>query len=111
LLRFQGRTTTEGAPVEEIRGATRKALQNLVELAIREQVDFMVVAGDIYDGDLADRLLEATGTVRINRGFVGIGDSSSRPQDNKIGRHPRGEGAQTLVEAQRPGGVPSGHGE
>lgn len=46
--------TYEGAPVEEIRGATRRALENLVDLAIREQVDFVVIAGDLYDGDWRD---------------------------------------------------------
>ncbi|WP_164104616.1 metallophosphoesterase family protein [Candidatus Laterigemmans baculatus] len=44
----------EGAPVEEIRGATRRALENLVDLAIREEVDFVVIAGDLYDGDWRD---------------------------------------------------------
>lgn len=44
----------EGAPADEIRGATRRALENLVDLAIREQVDFVVIAGDLYDGDWRD---------------------------------------------------------
>jgi exonuclease SbcD len=44
----------EGAPVDQIRGATRKALENLVELAICERVDFVVIAGDLYDGDWRD---------------------------------------------------------
>ncbi len=44
----------EGAPVEEIRGATRKALENLVDLAIAQSVDFLLIAGDIYDGDWRD---------------------------------------------------------
>jgi DNA repair protein SbcD/Mre11 len=44
----------EGAPVEEIRGATRKALENLVRLAIEEAVDFVLIAGDLYDGDWRD---------------------------------------------------------
>ncbi len=44
----------EGAPVEEIRGATRKAFENLVQLAIDETVDFVLIAGDLYDGDWKD---------------------------------------------------------
>ena len=44
----------EGAPVEEIRGATRKAFENLVRLAIDEAVDFVLIAGDLYDGDWKD---------------------------------------------------------
>jgi len=42
------------APAARIRQATRDALGNLVDLAIRERVDFMVVAGDLYDGDWQD---------------------------------------------------------
>ena len=42
------------APVEEIRGATRRALEHLVQLAIDEAVDFVVIAGDLYDGDWKD---------------------------------------------------------
>lgn len=44
----------EDAPVDQIRGATRKAFDNLVELAIREEVAFVLLAGDIYDGDWKD---------------------------------------------------------
>lgn len=44
----------EGAPVDEIRGATRKALANLVALAIEEAVDFVLIAGDLYDGEWKD---------------------------------------------------------
>lgn len=44
----------EGAPVEQIRNATRKALENLVHLAITEQVKFVLIAGDLYDGDWRD---------------------------------------------------------
>ena len=44
----------EGAPVEEIRGATRRALDNLVQLAMDEAVDFVLIAGDLYDGDWRD---------------------------------------------------------
>ncbi len=44
----------EGAPVDAIRNATRRALTNLVDLAIRESVDLVVIAGDLYDGDWND---------------------------------------------------------
>jgi DNA repair protein SbcD/Mre11 len=43
-----------GAPVDKIRLATREALVNLVELAIHEAVAFVVIAGDVYDGDWDD---------------------------------------------------------
>jgi len=41
----------EGAPVEQIRSATRSALAKMVDLAIGESVDLVVIAGDLYDGD------------------------------------------------------------
>jgi DNA repair exonuclease SbcCD nuclease subunit len=44
----------EGAPVAECRGATRRALENLVELALVEKVAFVVIVGDLYDGDWPD---------------------------------------------------------
>ncbi len=44
----------EGAPVEQLRGATRQALKSLVELAIQQRVDFVIIAGDVYDGDWRD---------------------------------------------------------
>ena len=42
------------APAERLRTATRDAFHNLVTQAIDEQVDFMVIAGDVYDGDWKD---------------------------------------------------------
>ena len=44
----------EGAPVDEIRSATRRAFDNLIELAIEEAVAFVLLAGDLYDGDWKD---------------------------------------------------------
>ena len=39
----------EGCPEEQIRGAVEKALRNLVEVAIREEVAFVILAGDLFD--------------------------------------------------------------
>jgi DNA repair exonuclease SbcCD nuclease subunit len=44
----------EGAPVDEIRSATRRAFDNLIDLAIDEEVAFVLLAGDLYDGDWKD---------------------------------------------------------
>lgn len=51
---LRGLSRHEGAPVERLRGATRRALQRLVELAVAEEVAFVVLAGDIYDRDWPD---------------------------------------------------------
>ena len=42
------------APVALLRTATRDAFRALVDLAIDEAVDFMVIAGDLYDGAWKD---------------------------------------------------------
>ncbi len=44
----------EGAPVGLLRGATRRAFEQLVALAVDEAVDFVLIAGDLYDGDWRD---------------------------------------------------------
>jgi exonuclease SbcD len=48
---LRGLDRYEGAPVEQAREATRGALGKLVALARAEKVDFVVIAGDLYDGD------------------------------------------------------------
>ena len=42
------------APVAQLRQATRRAFDNLVDLAIEEQVAFVLLSGDLYDGDWKD---------------------------------------------------------
>jgi exonuclease SbcD len=51
---LRGLERYEGAPVDEIRGATRRAFENLVDLALAEEVAFLLLAGDLYDGDWKD---------------------------------------------------------
>lgn len=43
-----------GAPAAELRSATRHALRNLTRLCLEERVDFLLIAGDVYDGDWTD---------------------------------------------------------
>lgn len=51
---LRGLSSYADAPAERLRTATRDAFHNLVTQAIDEQVDFMVIAGDVYDGDWKD---------------------------------------------------------
>ncbi|MGD9656427.1 MAG: exonuclease SbcCD subunit D [Methylocystis sp.] len=51
---LKGVSGQQGAAAERIRTATRVAFDNLVGQAIEEQADFMVIAGDLYDGDWRD---------------------------------------------------------
>ena len=44
----------EGAPIEQIQSATRRAFINMIELACDEKVDFILLSGDLYDVDWKD---------------------------------------------------------
>ncbi|MBU0654538.1 MAG: DNA repair exonuclease [Gammaproteobacteria bacterium] len=51
---LRGLSRHDSAPVESIRGACRRAFENLIDRAIEERVAFVLLAGDIYDGDWKD---------------------------------------------------------
>ena len=61
---LKGLEIYQDAPVEQIRGAARRAFDNLIELAIDEEVAFVLLAGDLYDGDWKDY---NTGIYFVNR--------------------------------------------
>jgi len=51
---LRGLAAYQNAPVEALRNATRDAFTNLVNEAIELAVDFLVIAGDLYDGAWRD---------------------------------------------------------
>ena len=51
---LRGLSRYESAPEESIRNACRRAFENLVDLAIEEKASFLLLAGDLYDGDWKD---------------------------------------------------------
>lgn len=51
---LRGLDRYEGAPVERFRKATRRALEHLVDLCLDEEVDLVLLAGDLFDGDWKD---------------------------------------------------------
>lgn len=96
----------EGAPVEEIRGATRRAFDNLVELAIGEEVAFVLLVGDLYDGDWKDYntglyFVERMGRLRDAgiRVFIVAGNHDAASQ---ITKHLRLPDNVTLFSARNP---------
>lgn len=51
---LRGLSRYESAPADAIRDACRRAFENLVDLAIEEKVSFVLLAGDLYDGNWKD---------------------------------------------------------
>ena len=51
---LRGLAAYQNAPVDSLRTATRDAFVRLIDVAIEEVVDFMVIAGDLYDGSWPD---------------------------------------------------------
>ncbi|MEX1026028.1 MAG: DNA repair exonuclease [Planctomycetota bacterium] len=51
---LRGLSSYPGAPVERLRGATRQAFEQLVDEALAREVAFVILAGDIFDGDWPD---------------------------------------------------------
>ncbi len=92
----------EGAPVEEIRDACRRALGNLVDYILENNIPLLLIAGDLYDADCPDfqtllhfalqmdRLRDAGTRVAIIRGNHDAGNAMTRslklPDNVKIFR-------------------------
>ena len=72
---LQGLESRDAAPTQLLRGATRRAFENLVRLAIEEKVDFLLIAGDLYDGDWKDYntgLFLRSQMVRLNKEGISV---------------------------------------
>jgi len=92
---LRGLERYEGAPAEEIRGATRRAFERLVDLAIEEEVAFVLLAGDLYDGDWKDYNTGLFFIAQMNRmreagipAFVIAGNHDAASQITKVLRPP-----------------------
>lgn len=51
---LRGLVRYDGAPVDRLRSATRDAFANLVTTAVERGVAFVIIAGDVFDGDWRD---------------------------------------------------------
>lgn len=92
---LRGLERYEGAPVDEIRSATRRSFDNLIELAMDEEVNFVLLAGDLYDGDWRDYntglyFVERMGRLRDAgiRAYIVTGNHDATSQITKYLRLP-----------------------
>jgi DNA repair protein SbcD/Mre11 len=72
---LRGLDRYEGAPVERLRGATRRALENLVTACIEERVAFLLLAGDVFDGawkDYSTGLFFCTQMTRLREAGIAV---------------------------------------
>ena len=106
---LKGLESHEDAPVEEIRGATRRAFDNCIELAIDEAVDFLLIAGDLYDVDWKDYntgLFFASRMGKLNRAgiavFIVSGNHDAANQITKTMPLPENV---TLFSAKKPASI------
>lgn len=51
---LRGLEAYPGAPAERLRVATRRAFDRVVDLCLDERVDFLIVAGDLFDTEVKD---------------------------------------------------------
>jgi DNA repair exonuclease SbcCD nuclease subunit len=103
---LRGLEADPGAPAQLIRNATRRALGNLIDLALAEDVAFVLIAGDVYDGDWPDYgtgLFFMNEAVRLTRAgkpvFVIRGNHDAANRMSRSLRPPEG---MTIFDAARP---------
>ncbi|HZO12083.1 MAG TPA: DNA repair exonuclease [Polyangiaceae bacterium] len=72
---MRGLERYEGAPLEAMRLATRRALENLIECCLAEEVRLLLLAGDLFDGEWKDYstgLFFAQQMTRLRQGGVEV---------------------------------------
>lgn len=51
---FLGLVRYDGAPIDRVRGATRRAFEQVIQLCLTEEARFLVLAGDVFDSGWKD---------------------------------------------------------
>ena len=72
---LRGLEAYSGAPVERLRLATRRAMDNVVQICLDEQVDFLLIAGDLFDTNCRDfnaALAAAHQMQKLNRANIPV---------------------------------------
>lgn len=103
---LRGLARYQGAPVEELQGATRRALTNLVNESISREVDLLLISGDLYDGDWPDYntgLFFSQEMARLERASIPVVlISGNHDAQNRITRNLRLPSNVQTLSAQQP---------
>ena len=62
-----------------VRGATRRTLERIVDLSIAEQVDALLIAGDLYDGSQTSMTTKVASPCRIRSRANSVRQSGNGP--------------------------------
>lgn len=103
---LRGLSAYEGAPVDKIRNATREAFVRMVDHAIEQEVAFVIIAGDLYDGTWNDTntgLFFAKQMGRLDRAgiktFIIVGNHDA---ENKITKQIAWPDKVTVIGSKKP---------
>lgn len=84
---LRGLEAYPGAPADRLRIATRQAFERVVDLCLEERVDFLLIAGDLFDTDVKDfnaALAAASQLRRLNQQkipvYLILGNHDSRDE-------------------------------
>ena len=103
---LRGLEAYPGAPAERLRIATRRAFDRVVDLCLEERVDFLIVAGDLFDTEVKDfhaALAAAAQLRRLDQAHIPVylilGNHDSREE---MTRHVPWPANVTLFDHKRP---------
>ena len=103
---LRGLEAYPGAPAERLRLATRQAFDRVVDLCLEERVDFLIVAGDLFDTEVKDfhaALAAAAQLRRLDQAnipvYLILGNHDSREE---MTRHVPWPANVTLFDHKRP---------
>jgi DNA repair exonuclease SbcCD nuclease subunit len=103
---LRGLALYEEAPVSELRSATRRAFDGLVDLAIEEQVALLLLAGDIFDGDWAHYATGAHFVRQMLRlqeaGIAVVAIAGNHDAESKLTKSLRLPANVTMLSTRRP---------
>ncbi len=103
---LRGLEAYPGAPADRLRIATRQAFDRVVDLCLEERVDFLIIAGDLFDTEVKDfhaALAAAAQLRRLDQAHIPVylilGNHDSREE---MTRHVPWPANVTLFDHKRP---------